>query len=587
MKTNFKLLAVVLCATKVTTAVFGQTTYIWTGAADGTNFEVAANWSPPGSPVYDIGATAEFNGVEPGNLLICYGGIGTFDSPPGWWINICLTSNQVGSVTIDNFSANLNPQYFPVFNITIDSGAGAFSLGGNTQRLNYLARPSGAVHSFTNNSTNTATFGNQIRWAAGGGADYTMDFSGTGNWQCNSYLVNDNGAGMFVQVDGPGTMFWNPAGFLGANGIRSPVVINGGALVLQGSHPRLGSQAITNNGTFEFDAPSQSQMFSGVISGTGLLTVSSGTLTLLGQNIYTGNTVLSGGEMIVNGAENPGVSGPLGVGGTISFTGGTLGYSVSNAFDYSSRFSTAAGQAYSFDTRGQNVTFATGLGSSGGMLCKSGDGTLTLAGSSTYSGATAVNAGKLLFQGSKSGSGSITVANGAALGVVENGAQVAPITLTVGTNSGANLEFNNVTNPSTAPIAAGTISSAGAITININSGSFAVGQSYPLFSWSAGSAPAVSMGTVAGAVGNLSTNGNTIQFNVTSVTPPTLNFTQPSGNNIQFTWTGSFKLQAQTNSLNAGLGTNWSDYPGGGTSPVTVPIGMTNGAVFFRLLSTP
>ncbi len=35
-------------------------------------------------------------------------------------------------------------------------------------------------------------------------------------------------------MDGPGNMIWNPVGFLGANGIASPIVINGGALVLRG-----------------------------------------------------------------------------------------------------------------------------------------------------------------------------------------------------------------------------------------------------------------------------------------------------------------------------------------------------------------
>ena len=54
-----------------------------------------------------------------------------------------------------------------------------------------------------------------------------------------------------------------------------------------------------------------------------------------------------------------------------------------------------------------------------------------------------------------------------------------------------------------------------------------------------------------------------------------------SGTSINFSWSGPFKLQAQTNSV--GLGTNWFDYPGGGSSPVSVPVNRANPTVFFRL----
>jgi len=69
---------------------------------------------------------------------------------------------------------------------------------------------------------------------------------------------------------------------------------------------------------------------------------------------------------------------------------------------------------------------------------------------------------------------------------------------------------------------------------------------------------------------------------------PTLNFTLTGGDNLQFSWDtsfGNYKLQSQTNGLSVGLTTNWVDYPGGGTSPVTVPIDAMNGTVFFRLVS--
>ena len=70
----------------------------------------------------------------------------------------------------------------------------------------------------------------------------------------------------------------------------------------------------------------------------------------------------------------------------------------------------------------------------------------------------------------------------------------------------------------------------------------------------------------------------------TAIAPPTLSFTN-TGGGLQFSWTGSFKLQAQTNTILVGISTNWSDYPGGGSSPVTVPIDATKGSVFFRLVS--
>jgi hypothetical protein len=61
-----------------------------------------------------------------------------------------------------------------------------------------------------------------------------------------------------------------------------------------------------------------------------------------------------------------------------------------------------------------------------------------------------------------------------------------------------------------------------------------------------------------------------------------------SGGNLTMSWptdhTG-WRLQAQTNSLNTGLGTNWANVAGSATTnQVVVPIVTTNGAVFYRLV---
>lgn len=136
----------------------------------------------------------------------------------------------------------------------------------------------------------------------------------------------------------------------------------------------------------------------GVLSETGgsngIVISGAGIATLSGANTYTGGTTINAGTLSL------GSSGALGNSGTIGFGSGTLQYSVSNTTDYSSRFSTAASQAYKIDTNGQDVSFANALTSSGGTLTKSGTGKLTLTNAgNTYSGATTVNAGTLQIDG--------------------------------------------------------------------------------------------------------------------------------------------------------------------------------------------
>jgi fibronectin-binding autotransporter adhesin len=536
-----KLLLVLWCGFFAGMAAWSQTTYIWTGAGDGTNLANSANWNPNGLPSGATQDTAEWNGVTTSNLVITYG---TTSLPSTGFgsqgINLYLTANQTNSVQIISSatkSAGVGVNY-----ITLDAGAGAFTLGDTTaNNLLVFGRPAGAVHQFMNNSTNPATINPSVEWQAGGGSGYTYEFGGTGNWVVNSYLMPDNGAfsATTVQVDGPGTVFWS-AGKTGAyspNSALGTVIINGGTLVIRSSGLFTGTanQTIVNNGTLEFDAPAQAQGLTGVIAGGGYLQVNNGILTLSGQNTYTGTNLLTGGELVAGGPETPGTSGPLGFGGPITFAGGTLGFSVNNVFDYSSRFDTTANQAYSFDTGGQNVTFSNGLTSAGGTLTKLGSGTLTLAGTNTYDGATTVSVGKLVFRGPKTGTGNITVADGAALGVWATGASLTPATLTLGSSGGVTLELNNVNSLTTPLIAAGTVSAAGTVVINVNSGVLTPGQSYPLLSWTSGSAPAVALGILNGYVGALATNGNTIQLNVSGTA---------------YTWTGVVNGTWDTSTMN-------------------------------------
>ena len=157
----------------------------------------------------------------------------------------------------------------------------------------------------------------------------------------------------------------------------------------------------------------------GHLGAAGSLTkTGAGTLTLSATNAYTGGTTNNAGIVKVNAPETPGISGPLGKSGTLTFGGGTLQYSAANQSDYSSRFSAAANQPISIDTAGQDVTFASPLVSSGGSLTKLGNGTLTLVGANSYSGGTFISSGKLAVNnpnGSGTGSGNVTVHSGGTL----------------------------------------------------------------------------------------------------------------------------------------------------------------------------
>ncbi|MCY3013638.1 MAG: autotransporter-associated beta strand repeat-containing protein [Planctomycetota bacterium] len=169
-------------------------------------------------------------------------------------------------------------------------------------------------------------------------------------------------------------------------GPNTPLTISAGTVQIGNDAGTSGAFAgnILNNGTLVFNR-ADATSHAGGIGGTGALEKrGSGTLTISGANTYTGGTAITGGVLAL------GSTGALGTAGTISFGGGTLQYSASNTTDYSGRFSTAANQAYSVDTNGQNVTYASALGSSGGSLRKSGAGTLTLTGTNTYTGDTIV-----------------------------------------------------------------------------------------------------------------------------------------------------------------------------------------------------
>ena len=192
----------------------------------------------------------------------------------------------------------------------------------------------------------------------------------------------------------------NSASFM--TGLNNAYVDSGGAIIdINGKTNTISQSLLQGTGT----------------AGLTLLSsAAGGQLTLSGTNTYAGATTINGGSLLTLGGRalsdtasvilanaagaNLNVNASETVGGLEG--GGTTGGTVN----------IAASQTLTVTNQATNHTFS-GVVAGAGALTKTGNGTLTLVGSNSYTGTTTVNAGTL------------TVADGNALGSTTNGTTVA------------------------------------------------------------------------------------------------------------------------------------------------------------------
>ena len=152
-----------------------------------------------------------------------------------------------------------------------------------------------------------------------------------------------------------------------------------------GGKVNLGSAALTVNNT-------GTDVYSGLIQGTGSLSkLGPGTLTLSGNNSYTGGTT------VVAGTLRAGSPGGFPNNTAYTVNGGTLDL---NSFNLTMSSINGAGGIVSLGSATLTVNNTgtdvySGLIQGTGSLSKLGPGTLTLSGNNSYSGGTTINAGIL------------------------------------------------------------------------------------------------------------------------------------------------------------------------------------------------
>ena len=427
-----------------------------------------------------------------------------------------------------------------------------------------------------------ATFTNQNTITGGSGASYTF---GT------TIYYNAGGAG--VTASGNDTII-NAGSITGGlgSGPSTAILLNGGgnSLVLysisQTSGSVVSASGTTNggdtlklggdtDGTFDtsqigalYQSPYQYQGFANYAK-TG-----ASTWTLTNTTAAVTPWTISQAVLSISS------DGALGdASGRLTLDGGTLqttaGFTMSRAVALTANGGTV-------DLAGNSLTIAGPISGPGSFALKdaTGAGQFTLSGNNTYTGATTINRGRMVVNGSIASLAPVTVNNGGTLGgtgtiagavTIHSGGTLthgsSPGTFTLGAltlDAGSSVDYQlgapGVTGASDLTVVSGNLTLGGSLSISAGLG-FGPGT-YDLFNYS---------GTLSGmlSLGTLPAGYTASNFKILMTAPGEVDLIVTTG----LYWNGS--LNTANGSVNGGSGswdtnsTNWTDYSGSTSSPWT------------------
>ena len=391
-----------------TLALSGNNTYTGTTTISGGILNIQSNTalgSATGGTTVASGATLQLQhatGLSVGGEALNLSGTGALGQS-GALVNVSGANSYAGLITLGASSV-----------ISVDSGSlsltNAGTIGGSGFDVTLTGAGSGTLASIIGTGSGSLTKSGTGTWTLTGANTYsgtTSITAGVLNIQNASGLgattngtTVSSGAALELQGSlaiGAEALTLNGTGISGTGALRS----------ISGTSSWAGALTLGSDSSIGVDAGSLT--ISGAVAGSGfaLSKVGGGTLTLTGTNTYTGDTTISAGTLQLG---NGGATGSL-AGSSNIIDNGALIINRSNAITQGTNFGTISGT---------------------GSFTQAGSGTTTLTAANTYTGATNINAGTLIVNGSL-GNTDVTVASGATLGG----------TGTIGTASGGSVTVNS------------------------------------------------------------------------------------------------------------------------------------------------
>jgi len=635
-------------STKASLSLGTAKNLVWSGNGNLWDLNTSANWLVGGNPAtFNFGDAVTFDDTESGGIRTVTL-TGKYLSASSVTVegtkNYTFTAASTGSFAGPGKLIYRSSDQLSIGNVntytggTIISNASAYLL-----LLNYNGLGSGPV--------TLAKAGGQMELTQSGSAtlgisgdvdvadDFRMQVDGSGAFGA-VFLGNLSGtAGKALTLDPTNTTTVTRIRVYGTDTtMDANIVLNGNAV---SPAQYAGTVLAPYNG-------SGLQVYNGVISGNGgIISRGNGTSVFTGQNTYVGGTTPTAGPIGLGADSTPTsgtvTSGPIGSGplyisteapnltgnGTVLAWGGAR--TIANPLQYPSGTNnqtliiggtnnlTFTGD-YTLNGNDGTTTFTnrvlqvdnTGLTTISGVvsgsgfgITKTGNGTLVLNNTETYTGPTLITNGTLRING-QLGAGAVTVATNGTLGgtgtiagpvtVLTNSA-IAPGssigTLTINNNltlgGNLNIEVDKASVPtSDKVIVSGTLANVGTGTVTVTNlgAALIAGDTFTLFNkaLTGGGAMTVTGGSAIWT-NKLAVDGTIAVLSVIPTTPTNMSFTL-SGNTLTLGWPPNYLGWAVQSNINSVVSTtNWFPVPNSGSSTqLVITVNPARSNVFYRMI---